>query len=137
MRGHCSQPFEALLLRLDTYSAAQFRCPATWLVLDLSCLTWVFTANALRRVSQPSLLHGAGVAVPLLALGDVWMAFQEICGSDQPEAGCAHRGAEARYWFEISIPLIFIQNSHVLFIRKMVKFLFQIYSKPKSRGEMP
>jgi hypothetical protein len=76
---------EALLPLLDRHSAAQFRCPATGLVLDLSRLSWVFTANDLRGFSQPFLSRVEVVAVPRLTLADYRAAAQVLCGPDDPE----------------------------------------------------
>ncbi|WP_341223642.1 AAA family ATPase [Loktanella salsilacus] len=76
---------DALLPLLDPHSAARFRCPATGLLLDLSRLSWVFTANDLRGFSQPFLSRLEVIAVPRLTLPDYEMAAQVMCGPDDPE----------------------------------------------------
>lgn len=83
---------EALLPLLDPYSAAQFRCPATGLALDMSGLSWVFTANDLRGFSQPFLSRVEVVRVPRLTLADYLMAVHVMCGPDDPQLLAAIEG---------------------------------------------
>jgi hypothetical protein len=83
---------EALLPLLDPHSAARFRCPATGLALDLSALSWIFTANDLRGFSQPFLSRVEVIRVPRLTLGDYLMAAHVMCGPDDPQLLAAIEG---------------------------------------------
>lgn len=51
--GVAGSPQNALLGMVDRASSQAWRCPYTELVIDLSRVSWVFTANEVAAVSQP------------------------------------------------------------------------------------